>query len=125
MGDEKLNRIYSKRCIGNQYEDIAVDYLIKQGYKILERNFYSRHKEIDIIARDKQYIVFVEVKYRKDDSKGSALESISYRKKMNIIKSAKFYLYKHYYGRDIPVRFDVVCIQDEDISLIKDAFWIE
>ena len=114
----------NKRKIGTEYEQIASDYLKMKGFEIVENNFYSRHCEIDIIAKDKEVIVFVEVKYRRDDHKGSPLEAINYRKKNNIIRAAKYYLHKNYYGQEVTSRFDVVSIEGDEISLIKDAFWI-
>ena len=65
------------------------------------------------------------MKYRKDEAKGSPLDAVSYYKKKSMIKAAKYYLHKNYYGEDVSVRFDVVSIQGEEIELIKDAFWIE
>ena len=57
----------NKREIGSGYEEMAAAYLIEQGYKIVVRNFSGRRGEIDIIARDGEYLVFVEVKYRRDE----------------------------------------------------------
>ena len=108
-----------------EYEIKAAKYLEKNGYKIIEKNFYSSHSEIDIVAIDKNYIVFIEVKYRKNNKKGSPLESVNYKKRNRIIKGAKYYLHKYYYNQDVEVRFDVVSIEGEDITIIKDAFWIE
>jgi putative endonuclease len=117
--------MYNKRRKGSFYEEKAVSFLKEKGYIILEQNFYSHHLEIDIIAKDKDYLVFIEVKYRKDDEKGNPLESVTFRKRMNIIKAAKQYIQRYYYGRDINVRFDVISICGEEMNLIKDAFWIE
>lgn len=58
----------NKREIGSGYEEMAAAYLIEQGYKIVARNFSGRRGEIDIIARDGEYLVFVEVKYRRDET---------------------------------------------------------
>ena len=60
----------NKRKIGGQYEDLAAAYLREQGYEILERNYRDRLGEIDVIAREAGYLVFVEVKYRKDQRSG-------------------------------------------------------
>ena len=116
--------IYNKRTIGNEYEDRAVRYLENCGYVIVERNFYCKQGEVDIIAKDKEYLVFVEVKYRKDTKKGYPSEAVNYCKKKRIIKAAKYYLYKNGYDNQA-VRFDVISIIGDDIELIKDAFWIE
>ena len=111
----------NKRKIGSEYESIAGAYLEKQGYEILEYNVYSRAGEIDIVARDGQYLVFVEVKFRRDDYHGQALEAVSYTKQKNISKCALSYLNKHRLW-NVPVRFDVIGIMGQDITLIKNAF---
>lgn len=115
---------YNKRTIGNEYEDRAVRYLENSGYVIVERNFYCKQGEVDIIAKDKEYLVFVEVKYRRDTKKGYPTEAVNYRKKQRIIKAVKYYLYKNRYDNQ-SVRFDVISITGNEIELIKDAFWIE
>ena len=105
------------RKIGTAGETLAEKYLKKQGYKILQKNFVAPHGEIDIVAKDGDYIVFVEVKRRKS----TAFEAVDARKQRTIVQCAKFYLAKNnLYG--VKVRFDVVGILQEDVSLIKDAF---
>ncbi len=95
--------------LGQNGEDIAEKFLIKQGYKILERNrHFSRYCEIDIIAQDKDTLVFVEVKARKTDICGHPLEAITKTKYKNIRTGLSLYLqenpnYKKY-------RIDVVSI---------------
>lgn len=111
----------NKRQIGSEYERIAGAYLEKEGYEILEYNVHGRAGEIDIVARDGQYIVFVEVKFRRDDSHGHALEAVSYSKQRTISKCAISYLNKHKLW-NVPVRFDVIGIMGQDITLIKNAF---
>ena len=77
---------------GKKGEDIACDYLIKKGYKIVERNKrFSRYCEIDIIAQDKETLVFCEVKTRKTNICGSPLEAITKSKYTNIKKGIFFY----------------------------------
>ncbi len=83
----------NNRKFGDAGEDLASRYLQKQGYEILERNkHYSRFCEIDIIAKDKNTTVFVEVKTRKTDAFGSPLEAITQSKYANIKKGVQFYL---------------------------------
>ena len=78
--------------IGKKGEDIACDYLIKKGYKIVERNKrFSRYCEIDIIAQDKETLVFCEVKTRRTNICGSPLEAITKFKYQNIKKGIFFY----------------------------------
>lgn len=111
----------NRRNIGSTYEKIAGEYLEKQGYRILDYNVYSRAGEIDIVARDGAYWVFVEVKYRKDEKCGDALEAVTASKCRTISKCALSYLKKRRLW-DVPVRFDVVGIVGEEIRLIKNAF---
>jgi len=83
----------NNRKIGSAGEDLACRYLIKNGYKIIERNkHYSRFCEIDIIAKYKDTIVFIEVKTRKNDDFGSPFEAITKTKYENICKGIQFYL---------------------------------
>lgn len=78
---------------GKKGEELAVDYLIKNGYKIIETNKrFSRFCEIDIIAKDKDTLVFCEVKTRKTNSCGSPFEAITKSKYQNIKKGIFFYL---------------------------------
>ncbi len=103
-------------------EDLAVDYLHKNGYIILERNFYTRRGEADIIALDGDVLCFIEVKYRKDDTYGTAAEAVTPRKQMRIIKTAKVFLSGNERFNDYSIRFDVLAIDGDRISLIEGAF---
>lgn len=112
----------NKRAVGTQYEQIAADYLIKEGFQILERNFRCRQGEIDLIAREGEWLVFLEVKYRKTAALGEPAEAIDRRKQERIYRAAEYYLYRFCYGRKLRCRFDVVVILGEEISLIRNAF---
>lgn len=100
----------SKILEGKQGEDIASDYLKKQGYKIIERNFKKRYGEIDIVAIDKDVLVFVEVKTRSSNQFGSPLESITPWKLKSVIKTAQYYKLTH---KNLPdsLRIDAVSIK--------------
>lgn len=111
-----------KRETGRRYEIFAAEYLKKQGYQIVGQNFACRQGEIDIIARDGAYLVFVEVKYRKTPGSGTPAEAVNRKKQQKIRQAAKYYLYRENYGEEVPCRFDVVSIAGENISLIRDAF---
>lgn len=101
---------------------MAADYLTECGYTILERNYREKSGEIDIIAKEGGYIVFAEVKYRKNDAYGNPLEAVDYRKQQKIRHTALSYLRKEKYPYNTPVRFDVIGIMDSQITLVKNAF---
>lgn len=112
----------NKRAVGTAYEKQAGVYLAEHGYEILEYNFRCRMGEIDIIARDGEYLVFVEVKYRKDTSRGNPLEAIDIKKQRIISKVASYYCLTHGYGETMSCRFDVVAMLGKQTTLIKNAF---
>ncbi|MDD3218605.1 MAG: YraN family protein [Lachnospiraceae bacterium] len=112
----------NKRAIGTNQEIKAAEYLKNQGYEILERNFRCRIGEIDIIARDGRYLVFVEVKYRKSTRYGGAVYAVDYKKQAKISKVADYYMLKNQIPENSACRFDVVAIDDEKIELLKNAF---
>lgn len=112
----------NKRRTGIHYEEIAAAFLEQQKYEILERNYYTARGEIDLIARDGEYLVFIEVKYRRDSRKGYPEEAVDSRKQHHIMEASRYYLYHNRYPENTPCRFDVVSILGEEIRLIQDAF---
>lgn len=112
----------NKRMLGSEYEQRAAEYLAGQGLTILGRNYRCRQGEIDLIAGDGSYLVFVEVKYRSDVSKGDPAEAVGFHKQQRIRAAARYYLYQNRYGEDTPCRFDVIAILNEEIRWIRDAF---
>ena len=86
-------KIHIKKDFGNSGEDIAVQYLEKQGHVILERNFYCKQGEIDIITKDKNEIVFIEVKTRANGNYGLPSEAVDKRKISNITKGIRKYIH--------------------------------
>jgi putative endonuclease len=105
-------------------EDEAVAVLKRQGYKVIERNHRNRLGEIDIVAEEGGYLVFVEVKKRNTARFGEALCSIDERKKRHLVKAALFYMKLHR-AFDRKVRFDVIGIDGEKVKLVKNAFLAE
>ena len=112
----------NRRAIGTAYEDRAVLFLQENGYEIVERNYRCRTGEIDIIAKDGRYLVFAEVKYRRTGKNGSPAEAVDVKKQRVISRTALHYLMSRHYGEDMPVRFDVVSIQGEEIKCYQNAF---
>lgn len=117
-----MGKRMNKRQVGAHYEQAAARYLEQQGYRIIESNFRCRYGEIDLVAREGAYLVFVEVKYRKDTGAGEPLEAVDYRKQRQISRTAFFYLLCRGYGEDTPCRFDVAAILGEEMRVIKNAF---
>ncbi len=107
---------------GLQYEQRAADYLTREGYHILERNYRSRYGEIDIVATDRNYLVFVEVKYRKNSHIQYPAEAVNAVKQARICKCALYYMKQQRIDQTIPVRFDVLSILGEKIVLYRNAF---
>lgn len=112
----------NKREIGTEYEEKAVAFLENRGYFILERNFRNRIGEIDIIARHHEYLVFIEVKYRKNIRSGRPEEAVTSAKMRTICKVADYYRMRYGFGDDTPCRFDVVAIVGEEIRIFENAF---
>lgn len=98
-----------KKKVGGRGEDLAVGFLEKKGYQILTRNFLIRGGEIDIVAKDKDVLVFIEVKLRYSHEYGLPIESITYGKIKSLQKTALFYIVKSGWGNG-PYRFDLVSI---------------
>ena len=96
-----------KKKLGNIGEQVATEYLVKNNSKILLRNFYTRNGEIDIIAKYKNEIVFIEVKTRSSTNYGKPIEAVNRLKQKHFYNTAKFYLYKNKQLNRF-VRFDVI-----------------
>ncbi len=109
------------REIGKKGEKSAELFLKKRGYKIIERNFRTPFGELDLIVKDNDILVFVEVKTRNSEKFGLPEDAITYKKRLHIIRSAFFYL-KRYNLIDSVYRFDVVAVMPSEIRHYKDAF---
>jgi putative endonuclease len=112
--------IFKKLTFGGEGEAIAVKYLRKKGYEILERNYRTKLGEIDIIVRLNDCIVFVEVKRRGSGRFGKGYEAVDKCKQRQIINTANYYLKK--YGIKTLCRFDVISIDGEEVTHIENAF---
>ncbi|MBQ7039972.1 MAG: YraN family protein [Clostridia bacterium] len=118
--------LFYRQSIGKTGEIAAAKFLKKLGYKIVEMNYKNRYGEIDIIARDKNYTVFVEVKTRTSTDFGYAAEAVNYKKQQKIITVAQMYpgiTYNSYMRYDIiEVYIDKTSKKVTDINHIKNAF---
>ena len=110
--------------LGKWGEDLAAAYLAKKGYEILERDWKSGHHDLDIIARDEDTLVIIEVKTRRNRLFGDPEEAIDYKKRMSLQSAINHYVKSHRTGRDI--RFDIISIvgtigSTPEIEHIKDV----
>lgn len=111
----------NRRKIGKSYERIAENYLQEQGITILERNYRTSQGEIDLIVEDSRYVIFIEVKYRKDASYGQPWEAVSKRKQQKICRVARQFCYTGKIKKQI--RYDVISICGEEIHWFQNAFF--
>ena len=112
----------NKRQIGTEYEELACGYLKNHGMKILERNYRIRQGEIDIIGYHDRCLVFVEVKYRKDDRMGNPSEAVHMQKQRIICRVSDHYRFYHGVGEDRRIRFDVISVCGTELRWYKNAF---
>ena len=112
----------NKRQTGSKWEDEAARFLTQSGLTIKEMNFRNRFGEIDIIAKDGDYLVFVEVKYRKTASCGNPEEAVDIRKIRTICKVADYYRVCRRISDDAKIRFDVIAIEGDSFKWYKNAF---
>lgn len=112
---------------GQQAENQACDYLQKQGLHLLMRNYRTAFGEIDLIFKDKNMLVFVEVRARSSSAFGGAVASITRLKQQKILKTAQHYLLKNQLHDKMPIRFDVVGLDGRSgqINWIQHAFGAE
>lgn len=115
----------NNREIGSCYEEQAAACFVHHGYEIVEKNYRCRSGEIDLIARDGSYLVFIEVKYRSHTSAGDPAEAVDKKKQKKIVNTARYYLLTHGYSEETPCRFDVAAVTDSGVRIIKDAFWAD
>ena len=103
--------MYERHITGQDGENDATKYLQSKGYTIVERNFYCKQGEIDIIAIDveKNEYVFIEVKSRTNYEYGSPIEAVTTQKQKHIVSATQYYIYKNNLENKF-IRFDVITI---------------
>ena len=117
-----------KRLLGQFGEDAACRFLKRRGYRIVERNYSCRFGEVDIIARDRHYIIFAEVKLRKNADFGAAREFVTPTKQRRVVAAAELWLMRH--RTELQPRFDVIEVYapngtstgKPEINHIEDAY---
>lgn len=115
--------------IGKQKELQACDYLLAQGLKLIMQNYRCKLGEIDLIMLEHEILVFIEVRYRKQNAYGDGSESINSIKQHKIISAAQHYLLCNDFYNKYPCRFDAIITINQNhkpkFLWIKDAFWVK
>ena len=118
----KVGRYLNKRKLGAQQEETVIQYLKKNGMRIVAHNFRIRQGEIDVIGYENDCLVFVEVKYRSSEDKGRPEEAVGIRKQRIICKVADYYRFIHHIDEYSKIRYDVVAVCASELIWYKNAF---
>lgn len=110
--------MYKRHIIGKEGEEIATEFLENKGYKILDRNFLTRHGEIDIVAKDNEEYVFIEVKTRRNNEYGQPIDAIDKDKIKHLKSAISYYLYINKLENKF-IRIDVI-----EVKYIKNKIYI-
>ncbi|MEJ2315896.1 MAG: YraN family protein [Gammaproteobacteria bacterium] len=111
------------RATGRRAELLARDFLRQQGLKLVEQNWSCRHGEIDLIMRERDVLVFVEVRFRKNSRFGTPAATVGHIKQRRLVLAAQHYLQR--LGRQPPCRFDIIAMTAEperQMEWIRNAF---
>jgi putative endonuclease len=122
INEQTQQRAFDGKTKGVDTEQLVCRYLQAKGLQLIQRNFFSRYGEIDLIMRDNDTLVFVEVRYRKNRQYGGAAASVTHAKQQRIIKTALHFQQKN--ASDNAMRFDVVAVEGNiaKIEWIQNAF---
>ncbi|HMA69367.1 MAG TPA: YraN family protein [Candidatus Mcinerneyibacterium sp.] len=113
----------NNRKVGFEGEQKALELLQKKGYKLIEKNFKCKIGEVDLIVERKKTLIFVEVKFRKNNKMGSPLEAVNMKKQRKIIKTSQFFLLLNNKYENYNKRFDVIGVTTNDMIHIEGAFY--
>ena len=126
MNHRSHRQSHSPGTIGHDAEGLAERYLSQRGLTLLARNYRCRRGEIDLVMRDTETLVFVEVRRRASRAFGGGLESVDARKRARLVAAAEHYLMMKRVGDERPCRFDVVAVDGPfphiAIEWVRDAF---
>lgn len=115
--------------LGERGEALGWNFLRQRGYMILEKNYRTRFGEVDVVAQKEGFVIFLEVKTRKDNRFGLPAEAVDWRKRQKLSRAAQAYLQAHRLENS-PARFDVLSVTWDgigkpDFLLFEDAFPVE
>lgn len=113
------------RTIGFEAEKLAKNHLLAEGLEFIEANYHCRGGEIDLIFKDKNVLLFLEVKLRSNNRFGSAAEMVTLSKQKKIIKAAEHYLLKKHLSDNVQCRFDVIAIDTKNERQATKIHWIK
>ena len=111
-----------RRLLGRWGEALAAEELRRRGYRVVAAGWRCRYGEIDLIALYDRYLVFVEVKYRKDEKKGWPQEAVDWHKQQVISRVADYYMFHHPEYHNYQIRFDVAAVLGTKWKLYEHAF---
>ncbi|SFR60921.1 YraN family protein [Thiomicrospira sp. ALE5] len=112
----------TKRALGQEYEQLAADYLSQQGGQLLAKNVTYKGGELDLVFWLEDHLVFVEVRFRDEATHGHPLETITRTKQQRLLKAARVFLQHHPHLQNQPMRFDVVYfLGNEEPGWLKNA----
>lgn len=118
--------VTTSKQIGQEAEQLAANYLKKRGLTIITANFNGPQGELDLVAKDADTVVFVEVRYRKHVTYGLPQETVNWKKQQRIVKTAEYFFVQHPKWAKKASRFDLVAIHGAldlaQIDWIKNAF---
>ena len=112
------------RTLGKEFEDRAVRLIQDQGLRVLARNFSGKTGEIDIVAREGEQLIFLEVRARNNRYFESAAESVNTRKQQRIARTAQLYLQQRPHWSNMPCRFDVIAFEPPQSGTCHRIRWI-
>ncbi|MFK8047726.1 MAG: YraN family protein [Halioglobus sp.] len=112
------------KAIGDEFENQATALLRHSGLQIINRNYAGKTGEIDIIARDGNYLVFCEVRVRSNSAYAGAAGSVDFRKQRRLIRTAQLYLKSHPQWANSPCRFDVIAFEPPQSEQHSSPNWI-
>lgn len=114
------------RSTGTKFEDLAMAHAMREGLRLIARNYTSRFGELDLVMHDREIVVFLEVRYRKSEGFGGALESVGRAKRERLSKAASLFLQANPALAHHPCRFDVMAIsgnpENPNINWQRNAF---
>lgn len=110
------------RKVGAAKETLAAKLLEINGYRVITRNFRCKLGEVDLIAEKDEYIVFVEVKYRKSIKNGFPMEAVNHKKQSVISSVSDYYRIRYNLPDNVKIRYDVIAILEGKYKIIENAF---